>query len=168
MTRNLPALPQEEVRRLQELRESGSLPALRARVAVLREAGWSLAAVGAPLGANRSTTRMWQLGAVAEDVETSRQANPAPRLPRRAPAPVARLFPDVPLDERDELIRLAESARQVRGWTPQDAKTRTDKAEFERRLREYVSRGVPLKRLADHIGVTHRAIAARLEREVAS
>lgn len=167
MTRSLPVLPDDESERLRVMRAAGGeqLPALRARVAALRAAGWSLAAVGAPLGANRSTTRMWQLGATDEDAAASAQEHPVPRpLPTKA-APFVRLYPDVPASERDELMRLAESARKVRGWTPKDAPTREDAAEFERRLREYHERGVPLKRLADHVGVTHRAIAARLERK---
>lgn len=167
MTRELPQLPQEEADRLVALRAAGpnGLPALRARVAALRAAGWSLAAVGAPMGANRSTTRMWQLGAADGDAAASAEETPIPRPPTRQNLTSVRLYPDVPPAERDDLIRLAESARQVRGWTPQDAPTRQDAAEFERRLREYVSRGVPLKRIADHVGVTHRAIAARLERK---
>jgi len=168
MSRPTQDLPDAEAQKLRELREAGpnSLPQLRARVALLREAGWSLAAVGKPLGANRSTTRMWQTSAKPEDVLAATfETGTKPVSPeRRASVKVVRLYPDVPEDERDELVKLATSARRIRGWTPPDSEARRDASEFERRLREYNARGVPLKRMAEHIGVTHRAIAARLER----
>lgn len=168
MTRATQDLPELEAKKLIELREAGpnALPQLRARVALLRDAGWSLAAVGKPLGANRSTTRMWQTSAKPEDVNASVKLHGAPDTapPRRNTTKVVRLYPDVPETERDELIRLATSARRIRGWTAVDSKERRDAAEFERRIREYKKRGVPVKRIAEHIGVTHHAIAARLER----
>lgn len=166
MTRQTSTLPEDEAKRLVALREAGPshLPALRGRVKALREAGWSLAAVGAPLGANRSTTRMWELGAKTEDVTTARE-NPVPPGPvKNSTIKLVRLYPDVPPSEREELIRLADSARRVRGWTPQDAEARKDAKLLEEKLEIYTSRGVPLKRIAEHLGVTHRAIAARLER----
>lgn len=167
MSRPTAELPELEAKKLRELREAGpnALPQLRARVAALRSAGWSLAAVGRPLNANRSTTRMWQLSAKPEDVTATLKADaPAPAPVRTGSAKVVRLYPDVPASERAELTRLATSARRIRGWTAPDSQERLDAAEFEKRLRAYNKRGVPLKRMAEHIGVTHRAIAARLER----
>lgn len=169
MSRPTQELPEREAKVLRELREAGAnaLPALRARVSLLRDAGWSLAAVGAPLGANRSTTRMWQTSAKPEDVKrcVKQYGKPDAAPPRRSAAKVVRLYPDVPEADRAKLVKLAESARRVRGWTPQDAQERKDADSFEKLLRKYhEDRGVPMKRLAEHIGVTHRAIAARLER----
>jgi len=167
MSRATQELPEAEAQKLLELRASGTsaLPQLRARVAALREAGWSLAAVGTPLGANRSTTRMWQMSAKPEDVAATVKAQPPTPAPVRAThMRVIRLYPDVPAAERQELVRLAESARKIRGWTEANAKERKDAAEFEKRIRTYNTRGVPLKKIAEHIGVTHRAVAARLER----
>lgn len=167
MQRTPKELPQLEAKKLVELREAGpsALPQLRARVAALRSAGWSLAAVGAPLGANRSTTRMWQMSALPADVKKT--VKDAPPTPVPAPAnavKVVRKYPEVPTAERDELIRLAESARKIRGWTAPESTQRKDAAEFEHRIRTYNARGVPIKRIADTIGVTHHAIAARLQR----
>lgn len=159
-------LPENEATLLRDLRAGGTatLPALRARVAALRDAGWTLVAVGRPLGANRSTTRMWQLTAKPEDVEEVKKAG-VPHAPLKiAPARTIRLYPDVPPAELAELQRLAESARTVRGSTPQDSQARKDAREFEAKLQHYVERGVPMKRLAERLGVTHRAVAARLER----
>lgn len=168
MSRPTQDIPELEARKLVELREAGpnSLPQLRARVAALREAGWSLAAVGKPLNANRSTTRMWQTSAKPEDVAASiKELGRPPIAPvRRSTSKVVRLYPDVPEEERGHLVELATSARRIRGWTPPESQQRKDAAEFEESLRRYNKRGVPLKRMAEHIGVTHRAIAARLER----
>lgn len=161
-------LPEGEAAKLTKLREAGpnALPKLRARVAALRDAGWSLAAVGAPLNANRSTTRMWQLSAKPEDVTAIVKelgvCTPAPV--KRGSVKVVRLFPDVPEDEREELCVLAEQARMVRGHTPENAPARIAARKFEKKLREYKKRGVPVKRMAEIIGITHHAVSARIDR----
>jgi hypothetical protein len=168
LSRPTQELPEREAQALKKLREAGpsALPQLRAYVALLRDAGWPLSAVGKPLGANRSTTRMWQVAALPIDMELARTKYGAPSAapPRRSTVKVVRMYPDVPQEEREELKALAAQARLVRGHTAADAPTRQAADEFERRLREYHKRGVPLKRIAEYIGVTHRAVAARLER----
>lgn len=168
MSRPTQQLPAGEAAKLTKLREAGpnALPKLRARVAALRDAGWSLAAVGAPLNANRSTTRMWQTSAKDEDVAAIvKELGACPVAPaRRSNVKVVRLFPDVPEDEREELAELAAQARLVRGHTPKDAPARKAADKFEKKLRAYKDRGVPVKRMAEIVGITHRAIAARIDR----
>lgn len=109
---------------------------------------------------------MWQTSAKPDDVTESvkEYGTPAAAPPRRSAAKVVRLYPDVPKGERAELKRLAEQARLVRGHTPPDAPARKAAAEFERRLKAYKARGVPVKRMAEIIGITHHAVAARIER----
>lgn len=168
MSRPTQQLPESEAVKLVKLREAGpnALPKLRARVAVLRDAGWSLAAVGAPLNANRSTTRMWQTSAKPDDVAASiKELGACAQAPvRRGASKVVRLFPDVPENEREELAALATQARLVRGHTPEDAPARVAAQEFEKRIRAHKERGVPVKRMAEIVGITHRAIAARIDR----
>lgn len=168
MSRPTQQLPEGEAAKLVKLREAGpnALPKLRARVAALRDAGWSLAAVGAPLNANRSTTRMWQTSAKPEDVaKIVKELGECASAPvRRGNLKVVRLFPDVPEEERDELVELATLARLVRGHTPEDSPARIAAQKFEAKLRFYKTRGVPVKRLAEIVGITHRAIAARINR----
>lgn len=165
-TRNRVELPKAEADALVAVRESGDLQTLRQRVYALRKAGWPLRAIGDALsGTARSTVRMWELA-----------ADPSGELPSVASCPrgatengerVVRLRPDVPIEEREELKRLAESARTVRGWTPKDAQARKDADALDELLVKYTKRNVPVKRLATHMGVTFRAVAARLERHEA-
>lgn len=158
-------LPETEQALLKKLRADGDLPLLRARVALLRDAGWTLAAIGAPLEANRSTTRMWEYAAISDDYDKVKEFASVPVFDR-APkgVKVIRKYRDVPAPERDALRDLANKARSVRGWTPDDAESRKAANELESRLLAYDAKGVPLKRLAEHMGVTHRAVAARIER----
>lgn len=160
------ALPPAEVDKLTSLRGADT-KAFRARVRDLRKAGWTLASIADPFGSPRSTARAWELGAPSLDEVPAASVPTAPRVTRASAPKTRRLRPDVPADELKELQHLAESARTVRGWTPKSSPARKDAEELERRLEIYVSRGVPVKRLARHMGVTYRAVAARLERRAA-
>lgn len=154
------AFPSEEADRLRALREKGDLPQLRSRIKALRDAGWTLRSIGNAIESPHTTVKMWQVTA-DPDVKVDPEV---PTPPRRRRETVVRLRPDIPSGEVEELRRLAASARTVRGWTPSDAQSRKDAAELERRLEIYVARHVPVKRIANHLELTYRAVAARLER----
>lgn len=159
-----PTLPAAEVAILTQL-QTESLPLLRARVRLLREAGWTLAQIGTPLGKNRSTTRLWQTGAFEEHLDDAGAKGPIPLPPPRASEQrVIHLYPDVPSTDRDELHSLATLARSVRGWMKEEDPARVAAHKLEDKLVMHHKMGVPYKRLADYMGVTHRAVAARLER----
>lgn len=156
-------LPPAEAQRLVALRETGDLNALRALVAAYRRAGWTLQAIGAPLGKGRSTVRLWEkthpVDVALPDV---------PKAPLRVTKQrVVKLPPDVPLAEREKLRELAEQARQVRRWTGYDAQERVSSRQLDELLRTYQANGVNSAILARRIGVTHRAVRARLERSAA-
>lgn len=153
--------PTEEADRLRALREKGDLPQLRARIKALRDAGWTLRSIGHAIESPHTTVKMWQLAA---DPEVAVGPPPVPVPPVQHRETVVRLRPDIPADEVEELRRLAASAGTVRGWTAPDAQSRKDAAELERRLEIYVARRVPIKRIAGHLNLTFRAVAARLER----
>lgn len=162
MSRNVIALPDEEQDKLRQIRESGDLPALRQYVLALRQAKWPLRAIGDPLNAPRSTVRMWE-----------KAANPNAELPvvpeceraqRDRGERVARLRMDVPPDDRPRLKKLAEEAQTVRARTPDGSPARVAAAELDTMIAAYISRNVPIKRIADHMGVTPRAVTARYER----
>lgn len=162
MSRTVVVLPEEEQAKLRAIRESGDLIELRQRVLALRKAKWPLRAIGDPLGAPRSTVRMWETNANPElDVPTVPECEKAERERGER---VVRLRMDVPPEDRDELKRLAISARHVRGRTPKDSPARKDAERLDQMIETYVKRNVPVKRIAGYMDVTPRAVAARLER----
>jgi hypothetical protein len=133
----------------------------------LRECGWTLAAIAEPFETGRSTARAWELAApTKQEIKPAGDVPTSPAIARsHGTAPrVRKMRADIPTSERAEFKRLAESARTIRGWTAPGSQQRKDAEKFETLLEEYVTRGVPVKRLARHAGVTYRAIAARLER----
>lgn len=149
-------LPAAEGERLLELRTSSRTEFLR-RVTALWHAGWPMRAIGAPLNSGRSTVRAWILAAEHLDYDDVEVERPMKQH-------VVRLRPDVP---RAELLSLQELARRARGvnrWLPAEADARHASTELDARLNHYVQRGVTVQTLANRLGVTRRAIAARLER----
>lgn len=162
MVRSVIQLPAEEREVLKALREADDLPALRQRVLALTLAKWPLRAIGDPLDAPRSTVRMWRMNADPDgDLPTVPECV---RAQRDRGERVVRLRPDVPPGERDQLKVLAESARTVRGRTPKDAPARIDADKLDLLIAGYISRKVPVKRIAEYMGVTPRAVTARYER----
>ncbi len=154
-------LPPEEGALLRRLRETNRHLFL-IRVRTLVDTGWPLRAVGEPLGTGRSTVRAWK---VAAGEATNKDLEDLPDIPTRSKLKVIRLRPDVPEEERPYLIELAQQARSVNRWTPQDAPERRASQELNELLRKYADRGVPVRTLADRLGVTYRAVVARLERQ---
>lgn len=162
MPRSVTVLPDEEQAKLRQIRDADDLPALRQYVLALRQAKWPLRAIGDPLGAPRSTVRMWELAADPRgDLPTVPECE---RAARERGERVVRLRMDVPPSDRSELKKLAESARQVRGRTPAESKARRDADKLDKMIHTYISHKVPVKRIATHMGVTPRAVAARHER----
>lgn len=165
MPRSVTILPPEEQSKLRAVREAGDLPELRQRILALRMKEWPLRAIGEPLAAPRSTVRMWEKGADP--------AQPVPEVPecqraeRSRGERVVRLRIDVPELERDELRRLAEAARRVRGRTPKASPDRLAADRLDHLIEKYMARDVPVKRIAEHMGVTPRAVTARRERYLA-
>lgn len=154
-------LPEDEGALLQRLRETDRRRFL-IRVRALVDSGWPLRAVGEPLEAGRSTVRSWKMSAVEPDASDLADLPP---VPPRSRLRVVRLRPDVPEEDREHLIELAQQARSVNRWTPQDAPERKASQELNELLQKYARRGVPVRTLANRLGVTYRAVVARLERQ---
>lgn len=161
MARSVAVLPEDEQQKLREDREN-SLEALYQRVYALRQAQWPLRAIGEAVDAPRSTVRMWELKA---DPKADAPTVPeCPRAEQQRGERTVRLRLDVPAAEREELRTLAEQARTVRGRTPKDHPARKAADKLDKMIETYISRNVPVKRIANHMGVTPRAVAARYER----
>jgi hypothetical protein len=158
---SLVQLPEDEGALLRSLRETDRRLFL-IRVRALIDAGWPLRAVGEPFNTGRSTVRAWKLAATEA---TNKDLEALPSVPTRSRLKVVRLRPDVPEEERDHLVELAQQARSVNRWTPPTAPERRASQELNELLQLYVNRGVPIRTLADRLGVTYRAVVARLERQ---
>lgn len=156
-------LPEDEGALLQRLRASDRRRFL-IRVRALVDSGWPLRAVGEPLGTGRSTVRAWKVASENIDA-TDHDLDELPPVPTRLRAKVVRLRPDVPEEERAHLTELAQQARTVNRWTPAEAPERLASRELNELLARYVARGVPVRTLASRLGVTYRAVVARLERQ---
>lgn len=162
MARTVAVLPEEEQQKLRAVREAGDLPELRQRILALRRAKWPLRAIGDPLGAPRSTVRMWETN--ADEEGELPEVPECPRAERDRGERTVRLRMDVPVNDRSQLKALAKAARQVRGRTPKDAPARLAADQLDAMIESYIQRDVPVKRIATHMGVTPRAVAARYER----
>lgn len=162
MPRAVVTLPEDEQRKLREVRQSGDLNELRQRVLALRQKMWPLRAIGDPLDAPRSTVRMWELSADP--------SLPTPDVPechraiRERGEKVTHLRLDVPVSRREELKELASKAKLLRGYTPADSPVRLASNQLDALIAELVAHHVPVKRIAEHMGVTPRAVTARYER----
>lgn len=162
MPRSVIELPAEEQEKLRALRASSDLLGLRQYVLALRKARWPLRAIGDPLEAPRSTVRMWEKGA---DPDAALPAVPeCVRAQRDRGERVANLPLDVPPEDRDVLRELATEARQVRAKTPKTAPARVAADKLDVMIAEYINRDIAVKRIADRMGVTPRAVAARFDR----
>jgi len=170
-------LPQSEAALLVRLHQT-DMSCLRSRVRQLRDAGWTLRAIGEPVNAPRPTVRSWENHADASKPSSCEQEGNLPPLPTppgirpafsfpehpATPHPRVRALPiDVPEVDRGKIANLAPLARRVRGGTPQNSAYRQAKEELNELLAHYDAKGVPTQRLAELAGVTYRAMKIRLE-----
>lgn len=157
-------LPDEEVQMLRRLNVN-QLPVLRARIKLLRNAGWTLQVLSDATGKSRSTVRLWETEADDRLLPAALDLGAVPQLMKKdSELRVVRLYPDVPPQEREVLLYLTEKASLVRGAPPGNYRARKAAEDLVDLLKYYTKMGVTVKRLATHMKVTHRAVAARLER----
>lgn len=173
-------LPPAEAQYLQSLYSANDMRALRVRTRCLRDAGWTLSSIGAPINAPRSTVRSWENHPDAEQQKhIAENQPPLPTPPGLRPAPsfspddtehrshsrprVRAFAIDVPEHDADRIRQLAPLARRVRGGTPPSSPYRQAKHDLNTLLLMYADRGVPVQRLASLAGVTYRAMKVRLE-----
>ncbi len=158
-------LPKEEQDALVALHKGGDRVALKSRILALRAQKWPLRAIGEPMGVGRSTVQMWEQSSsevdqsmLPEDVKLS------PRAIETAGVKEVRWKVAVSSEDVYWLRTLYLSARKVRSQTPQSSPLRANSAELDELIEHYLNKMVPVTDIARHMGVTHRAVKARLER----
>jgi len=161
-------LPDAFVSTLKRVRDTDAVK-FEALVIALREMQWPYRAIGEPFNVTRVAAKAWYDRALQhqESVELSKTLT-VPSLPVKARGSglkPKKIVPDLTDVESDNVRVLAEKARNVRRWTPQDAPERDAARQLEEALYNYVNRrGVPMTVLARHAGVTRRAIAQRVDK----
>lgn len=161
-------LPEAAAQELRDARER-SQTEFFAHIVALRAERWPLRAIGDVFGVTRVAAKAWFTRAEADDeaVELSKTLS-VPRLPinsRGNGVKAVKLVPDVPEKDRDVIRNLADQAKNVRRWTPEESTEREAAFALEELLYHYhKNRHVPVTKLAEYAGVTRRAVAQRLEK----
>lgn len=156
-------LPPEEVTVLRYLRGS-NYEMFKARMRDLRARGWTYASMSEPFGSPRATAQAWCTRALS--TSEIPEADDVPSPPRKDPGAyrIANIRPKVPHESAERLRSLSQTARKVRGWTDEDAPERTAAVELEDEIARLSDAGVSYADIARAMGVTYRAVAARMER----
>lgn len=161
-------LPEAVAQELKRLRETSQID-FYAYVIALRAKRWPLRAIGDAFGVTRVAAKAWYTRALDSDEAVLLSSNfHAPDLPlntRGNGFKAVKIVPDVPVKDREVIRDLAERAKNVRRWTPEDSPERDAALELEELLYHYhKNRSVPITKLAEYAGVTRRAVAQRLEK----
>ena len=161
---SLATLPTAEVDRLKALHESGDRDALRAYIRALREQQWPLRAIGDPLGVSRSTVQYWeQTGQPAKDPKDT-VVPLSPRAITTAGTKTVRWRSRLPEGVAEQLKYHADRAKMVRSQTPPNSPLRQSAKILDDMIALYLSHMVAVTEIAEAMGVTHRAVKARMER----
>jgi len=163
------ALPEDTAETLRRVRDE-STTEFYAYVLALRAKRWPLRALGDVFGVTRVAAKAWETRAKqsAEAVKLAEDLD-VPNLPLNARGngvKPRKLVPDVPQEDRQYIRDLANKAKDVRRWTPEDSEAREAAKKLEKLLYDYAyKKNVPVTRLAEHAGVSRRAVAQRLEKQ---
>jgi hypothetical protein len=164
------ALPEDTAETLRRVRDE-STTEFYAYVLALRARRWPLRALGDVFGVTRVAAKAWETRAkqnseaqkLSEDLEV-------PSLPFNARGngvKPKKIVPDVPQHDREYIRELANKAKDVRRWTPEDSEAREAAKTLEKLLYTYAyEKNVPVTRLAEHAGVSRRAVAQRLAKQI--
>lgn len=137
---------------------------LQSIIVSLRQEGWTLASIAAPLGVSREWIR--QIESSVEDTDdalrfAARTEFTAPERPH-IPEPVRLVKPR---PEPETLARLKELQPYAQRVRANSSQYRAEAEEYTRLLyKEHNDRGVSIYRLAKELGVTHGALRFRLVR----
>lgn len=151
--RNQP-LPDAEVAVLRSLRGIK----LKARCHALYQAGWTLSAIGDPLGKQRSTIRLW-VNSVVPSAEGVSIPLPVDKtyVPKKTPSP------GISADDLERIAELAPLARKYRSKLPDTHAATRANYELTALCMSLHGRHVTIQELADAAGVTYRAMYRRVK-----
>lgn len=145
------ALPKSEAEHLLSLTSTE----LKARCYNLYEAGWTLAAIGAPLNKPRSTVRSWVMSGPypQQDTPTPEDRSYIPKKPAN---------PGIRPVDQNRIQQLAPLARRYRAKLADNHAATLANRELTDICVTLHKQGVPLQDLADVAGVTYRAMYRRV------
>jgi len=133
------------------------LPQLKARCYCLYQAGWTLSAIGEPLGRARSTVRSW----IVSGPYPAQSDIPQPidkTYVRKRP-----VSPGISDTDLTRLRALAPLARRYRARFPESHSATIANNNLSTLTRQLHSEGVSIQELADATGVTYRAMYRRVK-----
>ena len=160
---SLETLPAAQAEHLRALYASGDRPGLKAYIVALRAKQWPLRAIGEPLGLSRSTIQYFERS--ASYIDNTRVEIPlSPRAIETDGVKTVRWRSHIPENQKPTLRLLSDQARRVRAQTPADSPLRRASTDLDYWIEHYLYRMVPVTEIAEAMGVTHRAVKARLER----
>lgn len=159
--KKLSQLPEAESTKLKEIYESGDREELKSYIASLRAQQWPLRAIGEPLGLSRSTIQFWEKNYTDEPND---EVLYSPRAIETSGVKTVRWRTQILDGDYIRFRELAALAKGVRSQTPQGSPLRLASAELDALIETYLSRMVPITEIAKAMGVTHRAVKARIER----
>ena len=154
-------LPPLESERLLELYENGDRVELKRYIAALRANKWTLQAVAETLGVSKSTVQYWERHAKGVNPE---DAPLSPRGVEVQGVKTVKWRTHVPTKDVEHIAYLAQQARKVRSQTPAGSQLYKDAEMLDFLIQENLTRMVSVTELAGIMGVTNRAVKARIER----
>lgn len=141
-------------------------------IVALHESGWSLQDIADSFEVSKSAVANWEKK--GKELGQHMVTVYPPNIPVKPKKPVAASKtpkpepPSLTLDEQKTILKLAQAASKVSRNTAVDAPSRKAARDLEMRLYFFHhEQGISLSKLAAAAGVTRRAIAQRLEKEVA-
>lgn len=137
---------------------------LDAFMAALRGAGWTLAAIGEPIGITRERVRQRVARIQAEEWPTDVEIPEVPTYTRPTPkVQVRKVWPSLDSVEAEEMRTLRALATKCRGVHGPDHPYRQASERLSEMVAEAKLRGVRNRELAEAMGVTVGAVVMRLK-----
>jgi len=155
-------LPEQERDKLLELYDHEDRTALIEYICALRSRQWTLQDIANVLGVQRSTVQYWERkGKLGESVK---KVTSSPKEIKNQGNQTVKTYILIPESDRIRLKDLSAQARKISNRTPDNSPLRQAAAELDQLIHKHLLRMVPVSKIAEAMGVTHRAVRSRIER----